>query len=139
MNITVQKNIYQDWIDAKEAERLAIERRREIEDRIVAEFEIPETLEGTRTVEASVDETAYTVKIVGRMNRKINADELQEVAREAGLDSYLGVLFRWKPEIIAAAWKAADKSITSVLEQAITTEPGRPSFSIERKEEKGTK
>ncbi|HPK16526.1 MAG TPA: hypothetical protein PKW41_11065 [Clostridia bacterium] len=135
MNITVQKNIYQDWIDAKEAEREATERRRKIEDRLVKEFEIPETLEGTR----SVDADGYIVKIVGRMNRKINADELQDVAREAGLDSYLGDLFRWKPEIIAAAWKAADKSITSVLEQAITTEPGRPSFSIERKEEKGTK
>lgn len=127
--------MYQDWIDAKEAERAAVERRREIEDRLVKEFEIPETLEGTR----SVDADGYIVKIVGRMNRKINADELQEVAREAGLDSCLGDLFRWKPEIIAAAWKAADKSITSVLEQAITTEPGRPSFSIERKEEKETK
>lgn len=127
--------MYQDWIDAKEAERAAVERRREIEDRMVKEFEIPETLEGTR----SVDADGYIVKIVGRMNRKINADELQAIAREAGLDSYLGDLFRWKPEIIAAAWKAADKSITSVLEQAITTEPGRPSFSIERKEEKETK
>lgn len=136
MNIAIQTNVYQDWIDAKEAERAAIERRREIEDRLVAEFEIPETLEGTRTVEAETNGTEYTVKIVGRMNRKINADELQEVAREAGLDSYLGDLFRWKPEIIAAAWKAADKSITSVLEQAITTEPGRPSFSIEPKKEK---
>lgn len=127
--------MYQDWIDAKEAERAAVERRRKIEDRLVKEFEIPETLEGTR----SVDADGYIVKIVGRMNRKINADDLQAVAREAGLDSYLGDLFRWKPEIIAAAWKAADRSITSVLEQAITTEPGRPSFSIERKEEKGTK
>lgn len=127
--------MYQDWIDAKEAEREAIERRRKIEDRLVKEFEIPETLEGTR----SVDADGYIVKIVGRMNRKINTDDLQAVAREAGLDSYLGDLFRWKPEIIAAAWKAADKSITSVLEQAITTEPGRPSFSIERKEEKETK
>lgn len=136
MNITIQPNIYQDWIEAKEAERAAIERRREIEDRLVSEFEIPETLEGTRTVEAETNGTKYTVKIVGRMNRKINADELQEVAREAGLDSYLGDLFRWKPEIIAAAWKAADKSITSVLEQAITTEPGRPSFTIEQKKEK---
>ena len=118
--------IYQEWLDAKEAERSAVERRRNIEDRLVAEFEIPETLEGTRTIDAD----GYVVKIVGRMNRKVNADDLQEVAREAGLDEYLSTLFRWKPEINAAAWKAADKSITSVLERAITTEPGRPSFTI---------
>ena len=123
MQVTIIKHLR----GLKQAERAAIERRREIEDRLVSS-RFPKLSEGTRTVEASVNETAYTVKIVGRMNRKINADELQAVAREAGLDSYLGDLFRWKPDIIAAAWKAADKSITSVFEQAITTEPGRPSF-----------
>ena len=123
-------NIYQDWLDAKEAERFAIERRREIEDRLVAEFEIPETLDGTRTVDAD----GYKVKIVGRMNRRIDAEALQEIATEAGLSEYLSTLFRWKPDIIAAAWKAADASITDILSAAITTEPGRPSFAIELKE-----
>jgi hypothetical protein len=126
-------SIYQDWIDAKEAERAAIERRREIEDRLVAEFEIPETLDGTRNIDAD----GYKVKIVGRMNRKIDADALQEVAMEAGFTDYLSTLFRWKPDIIAAAWKAADKSITDVLSEAITTEPGRPSFTIEKEANNG--
>lgn len=126
-------SIYQDWIDAKEAERAAIERRREIEDRLVAEFEIPETLDGTRNIDAD----GYKVKIVGRMNRKIDADALQEVALESGLSEYLSTLFRWKPDIIAAAWKAADKSITDVLSEAITTEPGRPSFTIEKEANNG--
>lgn len=124
-------NIYQDWLDAKEAERSAIERRREIEDRLVAEFEIPATLDGTRTIDA---DGAYKVKIVGRMNRKIDAEALQEIATEAGLSEYLSTLFRWKPDIIAAAWKATDASITDILSAAITTEPGRPSFTIELKE-----
>lgn len=126
-------SIYQDWIDAKEAERAAIERRREIEDRLVAEFEIPETLDGTRNIDAD----GYKVKIVGRMNRKIDADALQEVARESGLSEYLSMLFRWKPDIIAAAWKAADASITDIFSSAITTEPGRPSFTIEKEANNG--
>lgn len=123
--------IYQDWIDAKEAERLAVERRREIEDRLTAEFEIPATLEGTR----SVDSDGFLVKIVGRMNRKVDGDKLQALALEAGILDLLSTLFRWKPEINAAAWKAADKSITDVLSAAITVEPGRPSFTITKKEE----
>lgn len=126
-------SIYQDWIDAKEAERAAIDRRREIEDRLVAEFEIPETLDGTRNIDAD----GYKVKIVGRMNRKIDADALQEVALESGLSEYLSTLFRWKPDIIAAAWKAADASITDIFSSAITTEPGRPSFTIEKEANNG--
>jgi hypothetical protein len=31
-----------------------------------------------------------------------------------------------------SAWKAADDSITRPLAAAITTKPGRPSFSIEQ-------
>lgn len=120
--------IYQAWIDAKEAERVAIDTRRELENRMIQEFEIPETLEGTRNIKAD----GYEVKIVGRMNRRINGDDLQVLATEAGLESTLSTLFRWKPEIIAAAWKSADKSITDVLSGAITTAPGRPSFSIEQ-------
>lgn len=125
-------SLYKDWLDAKEAERVAIETRRAIEDQLVADFEIPETLEGTRSVEAE----GYKIKIVGRMNRKIDAELLQDVAAEAGFTDYLSTLFRWKPDIIAAAWKAADKSITDTLSAAITTEPGRPSFTIEQKEAK---
>lgn len=123
-------SLYQEWLDAKEEERAAIDERRAIENELVEQLNIPESLEGTKTF----DDGEFVIKVVGRMNRKINADDLQDVARESGLDSYLGDLFRWKPEINAAAWKAADKSITSVLERAITTEPGRPSFTIERKE-----
>lgn len=130
MNVTIQPNVYQDWLDAKEAERQAVERRRAIEDRLVAEFEIPENLEGTR----SVDADGYTVKIIGRIDRKVDGDALQEIATEAGLSDFLSTLFRWKPEINAAAWKAADSSITDVLSAAITAKPGRPSFTITKGE-----
>ena len=119
-------DLYQLWINAKETERLAVEARRKIEDELAAVFQIPEDMEGTDNREVG----AYKIKIVGRMNRKVNADLLQEVAAENGLSDYLSTLFRWKPEIAAAAWKSADEKITSVLSAAITTEPGRPSFSI---------
>ena len=121
---------YQQWLDAKEAERQAAEARRQIEDELIAELGIAETDEGSRTVKAD----GYKVKVTCRMNRIIDADALQEIAAECGLTQHLGDLFRWKPDINAKAWKEADQSITEPLLAAITTKPGRPSFSIELSE-----
>lgn len=123
--------LYAQWLAAKEAERLAVEQRRAIEDQLIAELRVAETDEGTRTVEAG----KYKVKITCRMNRRIDAEALQEIAAECGITDHLGDLFRWKPEINAKAWKAADESITKPLLAAITTQPGRPSFAIELNQE----
>ena len=124
-------SLYAQWLAAKEAERQAVEQRRAIEDQLIAELRVAETDEGTRTVEAG----EYKVKITCRMNRRIDADALQEIAAECGITDHLGDLFRWKPEINAKAWKAADESITKPLLAAITTQPGRPSFAIELNQE----
>ena len=118
------------WLTAKEAERQAIEDRRRIEDRIKSLAGVAETLDGTETV----DPDRYTIKIVGRIDRKVDSDKLQELAAEHGLTDHLSYLFRWKPEINMAAWKATDEAITKPLAAAITAKPGRPSFTITRKE-----
>ena len=120
----------QDWLDAKETERQASETRRIIEDRMLSLIGIPESLEGTENTQSG----NYTIKIVGRMNRKVDADLLQELAIENGLTEHLSSLFRWKPDVNLTAWKAADESITKPLLAAITTTPGRPSFTINLKE-----
>ena len=119
------KNI-QLWIEAKAAESAAIKQRREIEDKLVKQFDIPENLDGTKNIDADT----FKIKIEGRINRKVNADKLQELAAEHGLTDHLSSLFRWKPEIAMTAWKAADASITTPLLDAITATPGRPSFTI---------
>jgi hypothetical protein len=119
------------WLAAKQAEAEAMARRREIEDRIKSIVGIAESLEGTETI--SPDH--YTIKIVGRIDRKVDSDKLQELAAEYGLTDHLSSLFRWKPEINMTAWKAADESITKPLAAAITAKPGRPSFSITLKEQ----
>lgn len=136
------------WIAAKEAERIAQETRRQLEDEMAREFGFTMVDEGTQNFE-SVDPSGakgahgkpitYKVKIVGRMNRKVNGDELQDLAREAGLEQFLTTLFKWEPDLRLAAWKATDKSITDKLAGAITTTPGRPSFSVEVIEQKAAK
>ena len=118
------------WLAAKDAEREAVEDRRRIEDRIKSMVGVAETLEGTEVV----DPDRYTIKIVGRIDRKVDSDTLQELAAEHGLTKHLSSLFRWKPELNMAVWKATDESITKPLAAAITAKPGRPSFTIIRKE-----
>jgi hypothetical protein len=119
-------SIYQQWLDAKAAEAAATKTRRDLEDAMVKTFGVAETLEGTLNFDADT----FKVKIEGRINRKINADKLQELAAENGLSDHLASLFRWKPEINAFAWKAAKPEITTPLLDAITATPGRPSFTI---------
>jgi len=119
-------NLYQQWIDAKEAEKAAIDLRRALEDELVMELGIAKTLDGTQNIEAD----GYKIKVVGRLDRKVNSDKLQDLAAEHGLTQHLSSLFRWKPEVNASAWKSADTLITAPLQDAITTTNGRPSFTI---------
>lgn len=120
-------NLYAEWIRAKEAERIAVEHRRWVEDGLIEELCLPEVYDGTKSWKAD----GYKVKVTYRTNRRIDAELLQEIASENDLSGHLGSLFRWKPEIAKKEWDACDLSIKSKLEGAITTSVGRPSFSIE--------
>ena len=118
------------WLAAKKQEEDATTDRRDIEDHLKKLANIAEDHEGTETVEPG----RFEIKIVGRIDRKVDGDKVQELAAEFGLTEHLAKLFRWKPEINMAIWKAADESITKPLAAAITAKPGRPSFKIIPKE-----
>ena len=120
-------DLYAQWIAAKERERQAVEERRVIEDALIQEFKIAEAFEGT----ASREDAGYSVKITARMNRKVDAEMVQELAAEYGLSKHLGTLFRWTPELNMKVWKSTDETITAALAKAITIKPGRPSFQIQ--------
>lgn len=118
------------WREAKDAEAEAVAKRREIEDQLKAYAMVPENAEGTITIKND----AFNIKVVGRIDRKVDAERVQELAAEHGLTEHLSALFRWKPEINMSVWKSADSSITEPLLGAITSKPGRPSFTITVKE-----
>jgi hypothetical protein len=126
------KGLIETWLREKEAERIAVENRRFVEDRLLIEFGIDLSQEGSKTFNVE----GFKVKTTSRHNRKVDGDKLQEIAREAGLSSHLGDLFKWQPSINAKQWNNADESIKQVLSEAITTKPGRTSFAIEQIEEK---
>jgi hypothetical protein len=124
------KSLSADWLRFKIDEEKATTERRKIEDQMVKLLAIPDNFEGTETAEPE----GFVVKVSGRIDRKVDSNKLQELALESGLSDQLPNLFRWKPEVNMAAWKAADKSITQLLAGAITAKPGRSTFKITIKE-----
>jgi hypothetical protein len=124
------KTLTTAWVNAKKAETEATEWRRKVEDVLLSLLGIPEDLEGTQNAECG----EYKIKVVGRMNRKVDSDKLNDLAREYGLADHIPALFRFKPELNLSAWKATDETITKCLVDAITTSPGRPSFSITKEQ-----
>ena len=119
-------NLYQRWVEAKKMEALAITERRQLEDQMAEAFALPKDLDGTMKREAD----GYVIKMEGRINKKIDADKLQMLAAEAGISEHLSSLFRWKPEINVKVWNAAADAVTGPLLGAITSTPGRPTFTI---------
>jgi hypothetical protein len=124
------KELSRQWLQHKFDEELATTERRKIEDQIVKLLAVAENFEGTETAEPD----GFVVKISGRIDRKVDGDKVQELAAEFGLTDHLAKLFRWKPELNMAIWKATDATITGPLAGAITAKPGRPSFKIIPKE-----
>jgi hypothetical protein len=124
------KELSRQWLQHKFDEELATTERRKVEDQIVKLLAVAENFEGTETAEPE----GFVVKISGRIDRKVDGDKVQELAAEFGLTDHLAKLFRWKPELNMAIWKATDATITGPLAGAITAKPGRPSFKIIPKE-----
>ena len=112
------------WLAAKQQEADATASRRDIEDHMAKLAAVPADLDGTAGLEAG----QYAIKITGRIDRKVDAEQLQAIAIEHGLTDHLGHLFRWKPEINMTAWKQASPEVVRPLADAITAKPGRPSF-----------
>lgn len=124
-------SLYEEWIKAKEAERQAVEARRQIEDELIQSLRVEADKDGSKTYKPE----GYKVKVTTRLSRRVDGDELINLASQAGIgQEHLQALFRWKPEINLREWQNAAPEITGPLAPAITTKPGRPSFSIERVE-----
>jgi hypothetical protein len=118
------------WEEAKLTEKAAVETRREIEEWIGEQLNIPEGFEGTRTVDAG----EFAIKLTGRMTRKVDENLLQQIAEIHGITDELPRLFRWKADMNKAVWDRSNPEITAPLLAAVTTKPARPGFLISRRE-----
>lgn len=120
------QKLSEEWMAAKAAEQDATENRRLIEDELCRLLEVQQTDEGTKKIEAN----PFIIKIVSRINRKVDGDMAQEIAAEHDMQDYLTMLFRWKPELSVTAWNGVGDNVKQVFARAITATPGRPSFTI---------
>ena len=118
------------WLNTKVQEKKLTEERRKIEDRIKSLAGIPENLDGTEIVSPP----GYEIKIAGRIDRKVDANKLQEIAEMNDMIDHLSMLFRSTPDVNVGLWKKTSTQITNVFAPAITVKAGRPSFKIEEKE-----
>jgi hypothetical protein len=115
-----------NWEAAKALEKQAVTDRRNAEDNMVKALVVAKDLDGTKNY--MLDN--YKVSVVGRIDRKVDSEKVQELAAEHGLEEHLASLFRWKPEINSSVWSSTSEEITKLLLPAITSKPGRPSFTI---------
>ena len=118
-------SLYAQWVELKRREDEAKALRQALEARMSEG--IPDEWEGSKTW----SDGPYKIKASRKHNRKVDGVHLREIADQYGMGDYLDVLFRWKPEIDAKAWKSADETITKLFSDAITTTPGKVGFAIE--------
>jgi len=119
--------LLEQWRAAKQEEQAATRRRREIEDEIKVFIGFDEGREDS--VALPLD--GGRVTITARLDRKVDAQLARQLAAENHLEDWLDRIFRWKPELELRAWKKAPEHITQVFAPAITTKPGRATFSLE--------
>jgi hypothetical protein len=124
------EHLIQRWLDAKETERQAVEARRQAEDAMVEALRIDPTVEGTINRETE----RFKIKVEPRIDRKVDAGKLIDLAAENDLNAHLETLFRWGADLNIAAWRNTDPLIKQALSGAITVRAGRPSFKITPKE-----
>lgn len=104
--------------------------REKLEADLILALGIEQGKEGVQTDKKH----GYKIVVTQKINRTIDCDLLQEIAKEKGLSEHLSTLFRWKPSIDMKAWKSASENITTPLLGAITAKYGKPSVKIENLE-----
>jgi len=119
------KNLSEQWLEAKTLEQDAVARRRVLEDQMRQCLKIEDAEEGTVTSMVG----PYKIKAACRVNRKIDPEKFLMLANDAKIE--VQDFTRWKCELIQSAWKKQPEYVQQVLSRAITTEPGRATFSVE--------
>ena len=118
-------SLYAQWLELKRREDEARALRNALEVEMSAG--IPDDWEGSK----SWEDGPYKIKASRKFNRKVDRNRVRDISAQFGLEEYTNVLFRWKPEIDAKAWKGADETVTKLFSDAITTTPGKVGFVVE--------
>jgi len=118
------------WHLAKQVEQEAIRHRRDVEDLIKSVIGFEEGRESRVTLGFQNGRMTIT----GRLDRKVDTHLVRQLAKENRLEDWLEHLFRWKAEVDVRIWRTAPEYVTQTFAPAITTKPGRATFSLEKQE-----
>lgn len=117
--------------EAKQAEQAAKNVRTALEAELAQAIGVPDNWEGSKT--NAVGE--YKVTLTRKMNVKIDATKLRELAIINNITPVLDTCFRWKPEIVKREWDKADAEVRTKLSEALEITPGKASFTVKLMEE----
>lgn len=112
--------------EAKQAEQAAKNVRTALEAELAQAIGVPDNWEGSKT--NAVGE--YKVTLTRKMNVKIDATKLRELAIINNITPVLDTCFRWKPEIVKREWDKADAKVRTKLSEALEITPGKASFAV---------
>jgi len=122
------QTLINNWCELKKLERESAKERRSIESTIVEYLDINTDIAGTTKKETQT----HKATIACRLDHKVNADLLHEIANEHQVSSgVLSQLFRWEPKLNIKAWDATHDDIKAIISPAITVKPSKPSFKID--------
>jgi hypothetical protein len=125
------QSLAERWREAKAAEAAWSDARREVEDQLSELLAVDPQGEGVLNCDAG----AYSIKVTTRLDRKIDADLVTEIAAEHGIsDDVLRQLIRWKSELSVSNYKRASPELQQLFAPAVTTKAARPSYTIQPKE-----
>jgi hypothetical protein len=116
------------WREARDAEKAAAEKRRELEGQIIALLfpDVAPDFEGT--LKADTDSGAE-VKVAYKMSRKVDLAAANRIALQMGAPHLLPLVFREKLDWSATGWKQHGDAARPLL-QAVTATPARPAITI---------
>jgi hypothetical protein len=125
-NEVTLETLARTWLDAKEDERNAIQKRRAIDAEIAARLAGPD--------EGSASEKFGNIKVfvTRKLTRKVDTTKLQEAW--ASMPEKVQKAFKWDAEIVTKHFRALQELGASELEQVqqfITTKPAAPSVDVE--------
>jgi hypothetical protein len=126
-------NLYAQWLALKRQEDEARALRNALEAKMAEG--IPDNWEGSKTW----SDGPYKIKASRKFNRKVDPEAVRNISAQFGLEEYVNVLFRWKPEVDAKNWKSADETVTKLFSDAITTTPTKVGFVVEEVVEEAKK
>ena len=126
------KDIAAEIFVAKREEDKVKARRTALELEFASAIGVSDQWEGSKTN----DFDEYKVTVSRKMNDKIDAVKLREVAALHDLEGALSTAFSWKPELSKKGWDALPEESRGYLSEAITRTPGKVGVTVKIKEDK---